>query len=52
MRENPFYVDTIRDFRDLRYKYKSLASYHSRLKRENAEESQKHSVLAIYFESL
>ena len=28
MRENPFYVDTIRDFRDLRYKYKSLSGYH------------------------
>jgi hypothetical protein len=28
MRENPFYVDTIRDFRDLRYKYKGLASHH------------------------
>lgn len=52
MRENPFYVDTIRDFRDLRYKYKNLASYHSRMKREAGVDQQKHSVLAVYFESL
>jgi len=24
MRENPFYVDTVRDFRDRRYEFKSL----------------------------
>ena len=24
MRENPFYVDTLRDFRDRRYEYKRL----------------------------
>lgn len=35
MRENPFYVDTIRDFRDLRYKYKTLAGFHSWMKKEN-----------------
>jgi DNA polymerase epsilon subunit 1 len=23
MRENPFYVDTVRDFRDRRYKFKT-----------------------------
>lgn len=28
MWENPFYVDTIKDFRDLRYKYKGLAGYY------------------------
>ena len=30
MRENSFYVDTIRDFRDTRYKYKGLASFHKK----------------------
>ena len=24
MRENPFYIDTVRDFRDRRYQYKAL----------------------------
>jgi hypothetical protein len=34
MRENPFYVDTIRDFRDRRYKYKRLAAFHYKLLRQ------------------
>ncbi len=38
MRENPFYVDTIWDFWDLRYKYKTLASYHARMKKESVED--------------
>ncbi len=52
MWENPFYVDTIRDFRDLRYKYKTLAGQHAWLKWESNNENEKHSALAVYYESL
>ena len=52
MRENSFYVDTIRDFRDLRYKYKGLASYH--YKKLKAEENSDidHKMLGTYYDSL
>ena len=33
MRENPFYVDTVRDFRDRRYDFKRLVKKHGDLMR-------------------
>ena len=41
MRENPFYVDTVRDFRDRRYEFKELVKvwkgkYEEATKKENA----------------
>lgn len=32
MRENPFYVDTIRDFRDRRIRFKVMASKYKKIK--------------------
>lgn len=51
MRENPFYVDTIRDFRDTRYKNKGLASYHFK-QLAKGDTSTDHNVLGIYYDSL
>ena len=34
MRENPFYVDTLRDFRDRRYEYKRLVKVWKKKKEE------------------
>ncbi len=44
MRENSFYVDTIRSFRDRRYKYKGLAKLYSK----SADTNQ----LFVYYESM
>ena len=30
MRENPFYIDTVRDFRDRRYEFKRLVKAHKK----------------------
>jgi hypothetical protein len=57
MRENSFYVDTIRDFRDRRYNYKGLAKTYSikasEYKKEGNEKKKNESnVLSILYESL
>ena len=41
MRENPFYVDTVRDFRDRRYEYKRLVKvWVAKLKEASKEQDQ------------
>lgn len=57
MRENSFYVDTIRDFRDRRYKYKGLAKTFSikasEYKKENNEKKATESNnLSVLYDSL
>lgn len=57
MRENSFYVDTIRAFRDRRYKYKELAKVYSRKEAEfrsqkNLDKANESGVLSVLFESL
>ena len=37
MRENPFYIDTVRDFRDRRYDFKALVKKHKILYGEAKE---------------
>jgi DNA polymerase epsilon subunit 1 len=57
MRENPFYVDTIRAFRDRRYKYKELAKTFSKKEAEyrsnkNTEKATESNVLSVLYDSL
>ena len=57
MREHPFYVDTIRDFRDLRYKYKGLAKVYKKKERETNDKGQiteanEAHVLGVFYDSL
>jgi len=41
MRENPFYVDTVRDFRDRRYEYKRMVKvWVAKLKEASKEQDQ------------
>ena len=34
MRENPFYIDTVRSFRDRRYEYKALVKVEKKRQKE------------------
>lgn len=57
MRENSFYVDTIRDFRDRRYKYKGLAkTYGGRAAEAKAagepKKASEAAVLSVLYDSL
>ncbi len=57
MRENPFYVDTVRMFRDRRYKYKGLLKvwnkkYASLVKQSKLMEAQDAKNLSILYNSL
>lgn len=57
MRENPFYVDTVRDFRDRRYQYKKLAKdssvkYKDAMKSGDAIEEERTKNLVTLYESL
>ena len=57
MRENSFYVDTVRDFRDRRYEYKNLVKVwngkHSEaVKENNALKIEEAKNLMSLFESL
>ena len=57
MREHPFYVDTIRDFRDLRMKYKGLAKVYKKKEREanknnKVNEANDAHVLGVFYDSL
>lgn len=57
MRENSFYVDTIRDFRDRRYRYKGLAKTYSMKalefrKENNDKKANESNVLSVLYDSL
>jgi len=57
MRENPFYVDTVRDFRDRRYEFKRLvkvwvAKFKEAQKNNNQEEAEIAKNRMSLFESL
>lgn len=57
MRENSFYVDTVRDFRDRRYEYKNLVKvwngkYQEALKENNALKIQEAKYRTNLYESL
>jgi len=38
MRENPFYIDTVRSFRDRRYEYKGLVKVYKNKQKETDDE--------------
>lgn len=40
MRENPFYIDTVRSFRDRRYEYKALVKVEKRKQKECGQDEQ------------
>lgn len=57
MRENSFYVDTVRDFRDRRYEYKHLvkvwaSKYNEAIKENNAIKAEDAKNKMNLFESL
>lgn len=57
MRENSFYVDTIRDFRDRRYRFKALTKVYARKSREakaaeDFEKANEEGALATLYDSL
>lgn len=52
MKENSFYVDTIREFKELRYKYKVLVKKHYNIMKEKMKNNDPDYIKEEYFVNL